>query len=199
MGCNHHPWGIGYHPERPRLAWAVGPGKPHEIQQIQVQDLAPGSRQPFLPVQAADERVEHSPAKKDLRGAVGWQDGRKPGVCPHSPDSQLYPGLHQKQCGWQVKGSDPAPLLCAGEASPGILCPEVESSVQESCGPVAVHPEEDHKNDPRDGKSPCKNRLELVNLEKRKLQGDLRAAFQYLKWAIRRKGSDSFARPVVVG
>jgi len=46
---------------------------------------------------------------------------------------------------------DPAPLLCAGEASPGELCPDVESSVQEGHGPVGAHPEASHRNDAKDG------------------------------------------------
>ena len=75
-------------------------------------------------------------------------------MCRHSPESQSHPELHQKNCGQQVKGGDPAPLLCSGEASPGVLCPDVESSVQERCGPVGVHPEEGHKNVPRDGTPP---------------------------------------------
>jgi len=68
----------------------------------------------------------------------------------NSPESQPYDGLHQKQCGQQGKEGDPAPLLCSGEASPGILCPDVESSVQERHGPVGVCPEEGQKNDPKD-------------------------------------------------
>ena len=55
------------------------------------------------------------------------------------------------KCGQQVKGGNPAPLLCAGEVSPGILHPDVESSVQERCGPVIACPEEGHENKPRDG------------------------------------------------
>ena len=51
----------------------------------------------------------------------------------------------------QVKGNDPASLLYTGETSPGVLCPDVKSSVQDKLRPVGVHPDESHKNDPRDG------------------------------------------------
>jgi len=51
--------------------------------------------------------------------------GYEPAVCPDSPERQLYLGLHQKNSGQQGKGDDPAPLFCAGEASPGVLCPDV--------------------------------------------------------------------------
>jgi len=73
-------------------------------------------------------------------------------MCPRSPESQLYPGLHPKQHGQQGEGDDPAPLLCAGEASPRVLHLGVESSVQERQGPIAAHPEEGYKNGPRDGR-----------------------------------------------
>ena len=43
------------------------------------------------------------------------------------------------------------PLLCADEASPGVVCPDMESSVQEMHESVGVHPEEGHRNDMRDG------------------------------------------------
>ena len=41
------------------------------------------------------------------------------------------------------QGSDLAPLLCAGEASPGVLL--------ETHGAVGTHPEAGHKNDPWNG------------------------------------------------
>ena len=49
---------------------------------------------------------------------------KKPTISPYS-------GLQQKMCDQQVEGSDPAPLLHAGEVSPGVLHPNVESSIQE--------------------------------------------------------------------
>ena len=55
----------------------------------------------------------------------------EPAMCLHSPEGQLYPGLHRKKHGQQLEGGDPAPLLCAGEASPGVLCPDMELSVKE--------------------------------------------------------------------
>ena len=85
---------------------------------------------------------------------------REPAACPHSPESQLYAGLHPKQRGQQGEGGDPAPLLCAGETSPGVLCPDVEFLVQERHGPVRVCPEEGHTDDPRDGTFPLRGRTE---------------------------------------
>jgi len=74
-----------------------------------------------------------------------------PVMCLHSPESQPYPGLQPEEHGQQGEGGDPAPLLCAGVASPGVLRPDVESSVQKRDGAVRAHPEEGHRNDPRDG------------------------------------------------
>ena len=76
--------------------------------------------------------------------------GREPVVCPCSPESQLYPELHQKKLGQQIEGGDSSLLLCTGETSPGVLCPDTKFSVQKRDGPAGVHPEEGHKNDPRD-------------------------------------------------
>ena len=58
-------------------------------------------------------------------------------------------GISSREHPQQVEGGDPAPLLCAGEASPVTLHPDVESSVQERHGPVGVCPEFGPKNDLR--------------------------------------------------
>jgi len=80
-------------------------------------------------------------------------------MSPCSSESQPYHGLHQKQHSQQEEG-DPAPLLCTGETSPGVLHPNVESSVQERHGPVGAHPVEGHKHDPRDGTPPLQGQAE---------------------------------------
>lgn len=64
------------------------------------------------------------------------------------PESQSYPGLHHKKRGQQVEEDDPAPL-CTGQSSPGVLSKEQRR-------PVREHPEEGHKNNPRNDNSPMK-------------------------------------------
>jgi len=58
-------------------------------------------------------------------------------------------------------------------------------------------PGEGHKNDPRLEHLSYEERqreLALFSLEKRRLQGDLAAAFQYLKGACRKDGEGLFTR-----
>ena len=63
--------------------------------------------------------IERSPVEKDL----GLLVDEKLNMCAHSPESQLYLGLHQKKCGQQVEGGDSALLLHSGETPPAVLCP----------------------------------------------------------------------------
>jgi len=65
-------------------------------------------------------------------GNGGLQAGCEPALCPHSPESQLHLALHQKLSDQQVKGGDPVPLFCTGEASSGALHPVVILSTGET-------------------------------------------------------------------
>ena len=61
-----------------------------------------------------NERTESSPVETSPTWAThGWE------------------AEHQKKHGQLGNGGDPVPLLCIGEASPGVLSPDVVSSVQE--------------------------------------------------------------------
>jgi len=87
--------------------------------------------------------------------------------------------------------------LCSGETSPGVLCPALEPSAWERQGPLGAGPEE--ATEMIQGLEPlcCKERLRdlgLLSLEKRRLPGDLKAAFQYLRGAYRKAGKGLFTR-----
>jgi len=65
---------MGGHAEKSRQVCAVGLGEPHEVQQSQVQGLAPGSWQPLLSVQSEDVRMEQ------LCAGVTWSAASVCGV-----------------------------------------------------------------------------------------------------------------------
>ena len=115
----------------------------------------------------------------------------------HSPESQLYPGLHQKQRGQQVERGDSPLLLHSGETPPAVLHPALGSSAQERHGPVGASPDEGHEDDRGLEHLSYEDRLRefgLFSLEKRRLWGDLVAAFQYLKGADKKDGEGLFTR-----
>ena len=116
---------------------------------IQMQSLAPGSWQSPLSVQAGGCMNEAQPCQKGLlddKLKVRKQ-------CVLAVRKPMYPGLHPKQRGQQVERGDPAPLPYTDVASPGILPPDVQPSVQERHGSIGICPVEGHKNGQRDGTS----------------------------------------------
>ncbi|RMC17428.1 hypothetical protein DUI87_06010 [Hirundo rustica rustica] len=78
----------------------------------------------------------------------GVQDApHEPGVCPCDQEGQWCPGIHLEDHFQQTMGADPAPLLCSGEATSGVLCPVLCSTVQERHEGPGVGPVEDYKDD----------------------------------------------------
>ena len=109
-----------------------------------------------------------------------------------SPESQPYPGLHQKQCGQQVKGGDSATLLWW----------ELTWSLASSSGALSTGKTWTCWSRSRGGPqkwsegwniSPMRKGWESWGLKKR-LWGDLIAAFQYLKGAYKKDRERLFTR-----
>jgi len=106
--------------------------------------------------------------------------------------------------GQQVEGGDPAHLLSTGETSPGVLCPDVESSVVERCGPVGECPKEGYNSDSRDGIPALPGQAEragAVQLGEEKAPGRSEGSLAVPKGRgdVRREEPDSLALSVEVG
>ena len=75
-------------------------------------------------------------------------------MCPGGQQSQWDPGVHGMECGQQVRGGDPPPLLCPGQASPGVLYPVLSSLAEKRQGSPGESPAVGHKDDKGPGASP---------------------------------------------
>jgi len=60
------------------------------------------------------------------------------------------------------------------------------------CAAVGVGPEEGREEDQRTGAPLLRRKVGSFSLEKRKLQGDITVAFQYLRGAYKQEGDQSF-------
>lgn len=74
-------------------------------------------------------------------------------ACPCVQEGQWHPGVHQEECGQQAKGGDRPPLLCPREATAGILCLILVSTVQEKQGATGKDPLEGHEGNKESGAS----------------------------------------------
>jgi len=136
-----------------------------------VQGPAPGEEQPHATVQAWS-----GPAGEQLCGegpgsAGGRQVDHEPAVCPGSQEGQWYSGVRQEECGQQVEGGSPSPLLCPSEAPSGVLCPVLGFSVQERWRATGESPAEAYEDDEGTGASLLWGKAEgagLVQPEKEK-------------------------------
>lgn len=59
-------------------------------------------------------------------------------MCPSGQEGKWNPGVHKEEHCHQAEGADPAPLPSPGEATSGLLCPVLGSSVQERLGDPGV-------------------------------------------------------------
>ncbi|PKU40205.1 hypothetical protein llap_9487 [Limosa lapponica baueri] len=119
-------------------------------------------------------------------------------VClqPIKPTTSWAASIEAKQ----VKAGDSTPLLCSCETPAEDLCPALEYSAQKGHGPVGASPEEDQRRTKMIrglehlSYEDRLRELGLFSLEKRRLWGDLKMAFQYLKAMYRRDGDGLFIR-----
>jgi len=105
--------------------------EPDEVQQGQVQGPAPGEEQPHAPLQARDGPAGEQHCGEGPGCPGERQVDHEPALCPGCQESQWDPGVRQEECGQQVEGGSPFPLLSPSEAPSGVLHPVLVSPVQE--------------------------------------------------------------------
>ncbi|PKU43453.1 rna-directed dna polymerase from mobile element jockey-like [Limosa lapponica baueri] len=122
-----------------------------KFSQAKCKVLHQGHSNPRHKYRLGREWLESSPEEKDFGGVSGRKAQHEPAMCACGPESQLHPGLYQKQCGQRAEGGDSALLLHSGETPPGVLRSALGPSAQEGHGPVVKGPEEGREDDQRAG------------------------------------------------
>ena len=82
----------------------MGSGEPHEVQQIQLQGLAPVLCQPPQSKEVRQLKDRAQLFCKGLEGTGRWQAVHEQAMFPSGPESQQYPVLQHKQHVQQGEG-----------------------------------------------------------------------------------------------
>jgi len=104
-----------------------------------------GTNNPMHQYRVRADLLESSSAERDLGVLVDNDLPMSQQCALAAKKANGILGCIKKQCGQQVKGDSPPPLLCASEAPFGILCPDLGSPVQERRGATGESPAEGYE------------------------------------------------------
>ena len=166
---------MGCHPLGSRLTWAVGPGAPHEVQQIQVQGLHLCWGNSHYQYRLGDERIVNSPAEKDLGVLMGGKlDVNQQCVLVAQKANHILGCMQSNVASRSGRCSCTSTLCWWGLTwSTASRCGVLSTGETWSCWSVT-------KKDLRDGTALLWGQAEragAVQVEKRRLWGDLSVAF----------------------
>jgi len=166
-----------------------------KFNKVKCKVLHPGRGNPWYQYRLADERIECSPEEKDLGLSVDMKlNTTRQHVLAAQKVNQVL-GCIKRNVARQGEGGNSAPLPCSGETPPGVLCPALEPPARH--GGVGAGAEEATKMIRGMEHLSYEERvreLGLFSLQKRRLQGDLTAAFQYPKGAYKKDEEGLFTR-----